>query len=616
MADPEAEKWKEKYLRSLDKLEQREHSWNEESALLRRAVGRLVHAGYGIAPQLDRKLEEVRTAIKSQKSAESLELLARRASETAIEALESLQQPRDAIGRELTRLAKGPFVEQSQEKRVAKQLATLGKSETPTTFLSLIPDLLQHIGQNSASGDTGAVQGPLSVDTKEKPVSDRGLLGRLFSASTERSQQSAATATTDFDWVFSTLLQRLDEREVLAKQLATIRQDIAACGDKQEAQRLLETLTGLLADRQQSPSPEQESDTPAAYTANDALRELLQRLQIPKPHIEALKGIKQLLGGADSRPQIDLAIGKTVTLLEAIRDDVLQEKRELERFLEGVTSRIQGMTQNLLDLESLHQSSDQSLQNLQQGFRSRIRHIRNDLEAGMDLQSLKLALEQSLDAMEEYMETYALEEERNSSDAAQKIADLSSRLHDMKHEAFLLQQQMADERRQAQLDPLTGIHNRLAFDERINSEIQRSKRYEEPFSLLVVDIDLFKKINDSFGHLAGDKVLKALAKRLEKNVRDVDLVARYGGEEFVILLPNTTLAAAHLVAEKTRAIVERAGFHHDGQPVAVTVSGGISQFRHEDDAASLFKRADDALYAAKKAGRNRIHIEEGSAESA
>jgi diguanylate cyclase len=175
---------------------------------------------------------------------------------------------------------------------------------------------------------------------------------------------------------------------------------------------------------------------------------------------------------------------------------------------------------------------------------------------------------------------------------------------------------MADERRQAQLDPLTGIHNRLAFDERINSEIQRSKRYEEPFSLLVVDIDLFKKINDSFGHLAGDKVLKALAKRLEKNVRDVDLVARYGGEEFVILLPNTTLAAAHLVAEKTRAIVERAGFHHDGQPVAVTVSGGISQFRHEDDAASLFKRADDALYAAKKAGRNRIHIEEGSAESA
>ncbi|MCB1760263.1 MAG: GGDEF domain-containing protein [Gammaproteobacteria bacterium] len=615
MADPASDNWKQKYLRSLDKLEQREENWNEESALLRRAIGRLVHASYGIAPQLDRRLEQVRAAIKSQESAATLERLARDASEMAIEAQESLQQPREAIGRELARVATTPLLDRSQAKRATKQLAALGKCETPSAFLSLLPELLQLIGNSPATAEATTDASP-TLESRPQPESGRGLLGRLFSVSAERTQQRTADGDVDLEWVFSALLRTLEERQVLAEQLASIKTQVTSCQDKEAAKQLLERIVELLAEEHPSASLGVEKNVSSPYPANDALRELLQRLQIPSPHMGALDEIKQLLSTADSKPQIELVSAKIVALLEAIQADVLQEKRELEHFLEGVTSRIQGMTESLLDLESLNQSSDQSLRHLHQGFQSRIRQIRGDIDSETDQQRLKLALERSLDAMEEYMGAYVDEEERNSRDALQQIEDLSSRLHDMKNEAFLLQQQMADERRQAQLDPLTGILNRLAFDERINSEIQRSKRYQEPFSLLVVDIDFFKKINDSFGHLAGDKVLKALAKRLRKSTRDVDLVARYGGEEFVILLPNTGLEAARLVAEKIREIVERAGFHHNGQPVAVTISGGIAEFAPQDNAESLFKRADDALYAAKKAGRNRITAEESELQTA
>jgi diguanylate cyclase len=124
-------------------------------------------------------------------------------------------------------------------------------------------------------------------------------------------------------------------------------------------------------------------------------------------------------------------------------------------------------------------------------------------------------------------------------------------------------------------------------------------------SFSIWDIDLFKRINDSFGHDAGDRLLRGVADLIASNKRAEDFLARIGGEEFVLLLPVTTLEAASVVAEKLRHVIDGAAFRHHGEPVRVTISAGLTDFRAGDTPASVYERADRALYQAKQQGRNR-----------
>ena len=125
---------------------------------------------------------------------------------------------------------------------------------------------------------------------------------------------------------------------------------------------------------------------------------------------------------------------------------------------------------------------------------------------------------------------------------------------------------------------------------------------------MVCDIDLFKRINDSYGHLAGDKVLTIIARSLQRNLRVSDFIARFGGEEFVILMPGTTAEDAKIVAEKLRKKIEQSPFNFKKEPVQITISFGISQFAMDEHADEVFSRADKALYKAKKLGRNQSQI--------
>jgi diguanylate cyclase (GGDEF)-like protein len=161
-------------------------------------------------------------------------------------------------------------------------------------------------------------------------------------------------------------------------------------------------------------------------------------------------------------------------------------------------------------------------------------------------------------------------------------------------------------------DPLTGLPNRREFNDRLEERMSAWNRRREVFSLLMLDVDHFKKLNDEHGHLAGDQVLAVIGRVLRGAVRREDAVARYGGEEFAILLPNTSLDQATHVAEKVRHAVAQAAVDHHGQAIAVTVSGGLSVIGSNDSAESLIQRADDALYSAKAAGRNRTCIHDGS----
>ena len=168
-----------------------------------------------------------------------------------------------------------------------------------------------------------------------------------------------------------------------------------------------------------------------------------------------------------------------------------------------------------------------------------------------------------------------------------------------------LQELARDLRFKATTDPLTGVPNRLNFDQALSAEMLRSTRYRTPLSLVLYDIDHFKAINDTHGHQIGDAVLVAMSKLVAGNLRSTDMLARWGGEEFVIMVPNCGGWTAHQAADKLRASIEQAAFDIVGK---VTCSFGVAQYVDGDTAVTLMSRADHALYRAKVNGRNRVEL--------
>jgi len=157
-------------------------------------------------------------------------------------------------------------------------------------------------------------------------------------------------------------------------------------------------------------------------------------------------------------------------------------------------------------------------------------------------------------------------------------------------------------------DGMTGIHNKRFFMEFLERELAVASRYGHPLTLVMFDVDHFKKVNDSHGHLAGDAVLKDLAGRIRPRIRREDLFARYGGEEFACVLPSTALPGGIVFADHLRQLIEEKPTVFDNISISFTISLGVTTLHNESgiDAAALIKRADDNLYAAKRGGRNRV----------
>jgi diguanylate cyclase (GGDEF)-like protein len=165
---------------------------------------------------------------------------------------------------------------------------------------------------------------------------------------------------------------------------------------------------------------------------------------------------------------------------------------------------------------------------------------------------------------------------------------------------------MADElKARARTDDLTALPNFRAFRERIDAELERADRYPESFGVLVLDLDRFKKYNDTYGHLAGNDALRRVAQTIRETVRAVDFPARYGGEEFAVVVPQVDGPALAAIAERLRANIESLPAPPDGS--TLTVSIGAAVYPHDGaDREALFRTADERLYEAKKRGRNRV----------
>jgi len=199
-----------------------------------------------------------------------------------------------------------------------------------------------------------------------------------------------------------------------------------------------------------------------------------------------------------------------------------------------------------------------------------------------------------------------------------KSADLEKQIATSAKEMAELREHLTEVRREAMTDPLTGLANRKCFDSRLAAGAEGAQENETKLSLLIADIDHFKQFNDQFGHPVGDKVLRIVARSLREGLKGRDTSARYGGEEFAIILPQTRLKDAAIVADQirqglaARKIVNR---QTDEDYGTVTLSIGVAEYRYGEPLTDLIRRADDALYRAKRSGRNRVETESADVES-
>ena len=188
-----------------------------------------------------------------------------------------------------------------------------------------------------------------------------------------------------------------------------------------------------------------------------------------------------------------------------------------------------------------------------------------------------------------------------------QLEELSKKIKNLETESEKNRENLETQRRKALSDPLTELPNRQAYNERAITEAQRWQRYNRPLTTAIFDIDHFKKINDNYGHQAGDRVLKVIGRSIAKRLREVDFFCRFGGEEFVALMPETTAEIAIPVLDKIRDAIANAAFNYKEQPLSITLSIGLTEFRDKDSLDSAFERADQALYRAKQSGRNQVH---------
>ena len=221
-----------------------------------------------------------------------------------------------------------------------------------------------------------------------------------------------------------------------------------------------------------------------------------------------------------------------------------------------------------------------------------------------DLNLLKQIVRTRVERLSTSVANYVESEKQQLEAAKEKIDDLTRQAQAMNKEVEGLRHQLIEKQQVLTMDPLTGVANRGGFDKRVEEELARSQRIGFPLSLLMVDIDKFKFVNDTFGHKAGDRVLQTIAKLMSGRLRDTDYIARFGGDEFVILLPGTSADDARAVGQGFCDAVKRCGFHSRGQSVDVTLSIGIAQLQEGDNSEALFERADVAMYEVKDGGRD------------
>jgi diguanylate cyclase len=349
-------------------------------------------------------------------------------------------------------------------------------------------------------------------------------------------------------------------------------------------------------------SPEPSYSSVAAHI-EETLLGLLNDLTLPEHHRPQAEAMRVRLEHGLNWYELLPILDDLAVLMLAITDS---GQHEFELYLKQLNERLESFQANLQAASDDHAGQQTASREMSDQLREHVGDLQSSVQEAADLTSLKTILETRLEGLLGTMDAHQQQRDEREQEVASRLQSLASRVATMEQEAVGFRAHLEEQRQKALIDTLTGLPNRAAWNERLEHEVAQLQKRRSNLLLGILDLDHFKRINDGYGHLAGDKVLKIVAAQLKKRLRSSDFIARFGGEEFVVLLPDTQLPDGVALLERLREAVEQCPFHFKGEPVTITVSMGVTLFKPGERSDLVLKRADEALYRAKDSGRNRI----------
>ena len=612
----DAQRWKDKYLSSLEQQEKLDRRWESRLDLLRRGLVRSSLAAEGADKAVDQCMQEMREILRRDDMDAALGGLIPRL-EKAV--LDSEQRRQQRAGEAAAALAS--LIEQLQRlqppREVRKALKSLGKQlEDATTHQYLLPALLSQL-----SNLQGQALTVLQAPVQEQP----GLLQRLFGSRGETSESTAQApgSVTEATGVAEEPAAELTQTPTPTPTPAAVAvtnepppsvsnvASVPAWHQVHDASPVLDSLPlppGLVRQEQAGDSPFSLPSSEPGYSAvaphiASSLRNLLDELELPARHLPQGEALRLRLEGNLNWYELVPVLDDLAVLVLAVTDS---GQREFAGYLKQLNERLAAFIKTLSEAHEGYSASVENARSFNQQLRDQVSDLQNSVQEAADLESLKQALEQRLEGLLQSVSSHQRQRDSGSDDVAERLQGLVKRVAEMEQEAQQFREHIEEQRQKSLLDPLTGLPNRAAWSERLDLEVARRQRYGGQLLLAVLDVDHFKRINDGYGHQAGDRVLKIIAGELSKRLRKTDFIARFGGEEFVLLIPATPLEGGVQLLETLRAAIEACPFHFKGEPVTITFSAGIAEFRNGEATEVTFERADQALYRAKGAGRNRV----------
>ena len=399
-------------------------------------------------------------------------------------------------------------------------------------------------------------------------------------------------------------LSLLDELEIPSHARESILSFRSRLSDLDEERCLVETaaLLGQLIQTQGL-----DSANPSDELLRDLMLNLIKEVELAQPGMGSLQTLRETV---EKKQQDDwhLVLARVIAEIRRIITRISSDKHALQQLVQEVGQELSDISEVLLEDQASLLSGRESLAELQSLVQNGVDEIQEQIAKQDDIATLKGTITASLEGIKEGLSEFMTADGERVLAAEERNKELQERVNKIELEASTLRNQLQSSRDKLLHDTLTGVGSRMAYDETLARELSRFARGGIGFCMAVLDIDHFKRVNDTYGHSAGDKALQLVASIVSQRVREADGVYRIGGEEFALLLPATELGEARGVIDALRAAVEASDFHYEGAAVPMTLSAGLTQVKDKDTAALLFDRADDALYRAKQSGRNRIEV--------
>lgn len=546
--------WREKYLNALDEQEQLEKQFASQQELLRSALVRVSIAADGQDETLDQIMARLREQLRGKMSATEFNSILAQLETAALAFEQHREQGAQDIRQALMDAAK-PLQNFKLSRGVKKELSDyLAQLPQRSKKVRLYPALLQQLAKiqqqvlsEIEQPKTGLFDKILGNKTNPK-IDDVG--GEQDEYAIADLPPMIDSPSASVEPIVSHLTAEYSAQIIrVLNQFFTSLENETAIKNKVEAMRR-KLEQGVSVDSLVPLLDSVRDLVMEAYlAANQAFATYLKNVN------QELAEIYMLLGGAVKNTQDERAASRK------LQDDVMREMNDLETTAASAT-----------DINQLKDTVKSQLGNIRQV----IDHY------------------QQTDQAQQFL--------------AEQLQTLGAKIKTMEVEAEKNRTTLEAHRQKALHDPLTELPNREAYNERASAEVQRWQRYGRPLTIAIFDIDHFKRINDTYGHQAGDRVIKVIGRSIAKRLREVDFFCRYGGEEFVALMPETDSATALSVLEKVRDAIANAAFNYKDQPMSITLSVGLTEFKTNDSLESAFERADQALYTAKSSGRNRCQL--------